>query len=154
MARDDGAELESLKREVEYLRSEHVALGHEHRKEMNEKEGMLTKRLKRAEKAEQLVTTLKRGRNELEQQLRAANDQVEGSGLEVGHLKREVKLLSTRSTEAKVRVADLELALANDPNAKLRFKIKTLCLKYHPDKVSATSLTSEEVTRDLLELLQ
>jgi len=26
MARDDGAELESLKREVEYLRSEHVAL--------------------------------------------------------------------------------------------------------------------------------
>jgi len=79
MVRDDGAELESLKREVEYLRSEHVALGHEHRKEMNEKEGMLTKRLKRAEKAEQLVTTLKRGRNELEQQLRAANDQVEGS---------------------------------------------------------------------------
>ena len=74
--------------------------------------------------------------------------------MEVGHLKREVKLLSTRSTEAKVRVADLELALANDPNAKLRFKIKTLCLKYHPDKASATSLTSEEVTRDLLELLQ
>ena len=107
MARDDGAELESLKREVEYLRSEHVALGHEHRKEMNEKEGMLAKRLKRAEKAEHLVSTLKRGRNELEQQLRAANDQVEGSGLEIGHLKREVKLLRTRSAEAKVRVADL-----------------------------------------------
>ena len=137
MVRDDGAELESLKREVEYLRSEHVALGHEHRKEMNEKEGMLTKRLKRAEKAEQLVTTLKRGRNELEQQLMAANDQVEGSGLEVGHLKREVKLLSTRSTEAKVRVADLELALANDPNAKLRFKIKTLCLRVVPRLVSS-----------------
>jgi len=48
---------------------------------MNEKEGMLAKRLKRAEKAEQLVSTLKRGRNELQQQLRAANDQVEGSGL-------------------------------------------------------------------------
>ena len=137
MVRDDGAELESLKREVEYLRSEHVALGHEHRKEMNEKAGMLTKRLKRAEKAEQLVTTLKRGRNELEQQLSAANDQVEGSGLEVGHLKREVKLLSTRSTEAKVRVADLELALANDPNAKLRFKIKTLCLRVVPRLVSS-----------------
>ena len=80
MARDDGAELESLKREVKYLRSEHVALGREHRKEMTEKEGMLAKRLKRAEKAEQLVSTLKRGRNELQQQLRAANDQVEGSG--------------------------------------------------------------------------
>ena len=52
------------------------------------------------------------------------------------------------------RVADLELALAKDPNAKLRFKIKTLCLKYHPDKASATTLTSEEVARDLLELLQ
>ena len=151
---DDGAELESLKREVEYLRSEHVALGHEHRKEMNEKECMLAKRLKRAEKAEQLVSTLKRGRNELEQQLRAANDKVEGSGLEIGHLKREVKLLRTRSAEAKVRVADLELALAKDPNAKLRFKIKALCLKYHPDKASATTLTSEEVARDLLELLQ
>ena len=130
MTRDDGAELESLKREVRYLRSEHVALGHEHSKEMNEKEGMLAKRLKRAEKAEQLVTTLKRGRNELQLQLRAANDQLEESGLELGHLKREVKLLRTRSAEAKARVADLELALAKDPNAKLRFKIKTLCLKY------------------------
>ena len=148
---DDGAELESLKREVEYLRSEHVALGHEHRKEMNEKEGMLAKRLKRAEKAEQLVNTLMSSNR---QQLRAANDQVEGSGLEIGHLKREVKLLRTRSAEAKVRVADLELALAKDPNAKLRFKIKALCLKYHPDKASATTLTSEEVARDLLELLQ
>ena len=84
MARDDGAELESLKREVEYLRSEHVALGHEHSKEMNEKEGMLAKRLKRAEKAEQLVSTLTRGRNELEQQLRAANDKVEGSDWKLG----------------------------------------------------------------------
>jgi len=44
--------------------------------------------------------------------------------------------------------------LTKDPNAKLRFKIKTLCLKYHPDKASATTLTSEEVARDLLELLQ
>ena len=154
MARDDGAELESLKREVDYLRSEHVTLGREHRKEMTEKECMLVKRLKRAEKAENLVTSLKRGRNELEQQLRTVNDQLEGSGLEIGHLKREVKLLRTRSVEAKARVADLELALTKDPNAKLRFKIKTLCLKYHPDKASSTSVTSEEVARDLLELLQ
>ena len=32
----------------------------------------------------------------------------------------------------------------------MRFTIKTLCLKYHPDKASATTLTSEEVARDLL----
>jgi len=51
MARNDQAEVESLKREVDYLRSEHVKRGHEHRQEMKEKEDSLAKRLKRAEKS-------------------------------------------------------------------------------------------------------
>lgn len=153
MARNDQAEVESLKREVDYLRSEHVKRGHEHRQEMKEKEDSLAKRLKRAEKAERLGSTLKRGRNELQVQLRVANDIVERSALKIGHLKREVNILSEGFSEAKTQIADLELALATDPNAKLRFKIKRLCLRYHPDKASVTALSSEDVTRDLLELL-
>ena len=127
--------------------------GHEHRQEMKEKEDSLAKRLKRAEKAERLGSTLKRGRNELQVQLRVANDIVERSALKIGHLKREVNILSEGFSEAKTQIADLELALATDPNAKLRFKIKRLCLRYHPDKASVTALSSEDVTRDLLELL-
>ena len=126
MARNGQAEVESLKREVDYLRSEHVKRGHD-RQEMKEKEDSLAKRLKRAEKAERLGVTLKRGHNELQVQLRVANDIVERSALKIGHLKREVKILSEGFSEAKTLIADLELALTTDPNAKLRFKIKRLC---------------------------
>ena len=77
----------------------------------------------------------------------------EALGVKIGHLKREVNILSEGFSEAKTQIADLELALATDPNAKLRFKIKRLCLRYHPDKASVTALSSEDVTRDLLELL-
>ena len=65
----------------------------------------------------------------------------------------ETRSLAARTAQAKTQIEDLELALATDPNAKLRFKIKRLCLRYHPDKASVTALSSEDVTRDLLELL-
>ena len=94
---------------------------------MKEKEDSLAKRLKRAEKAERLGATLKRGHNELQVQLGVANDICERSALKIGHLKREVNILSEGFSEAKTQIEDLELALATDPNAKLRFKIKRLC---------------------------
>ena len=55
-------DVESLKREVEYLQYEHVELVRTHAAEMKEKDSSLAKRLKRAEKAERLVSTLKRNR--------------------------------------------------------------------------------------------
>ena len=94
-------DVESLKREVEYLQYEHVELVRTHAAEMKEKDASLAKRLKRAEKAERLVSALKRNRNELEVALRNANDEVKRSGLEIGYLKREIKFLRSKPHEAK-----------------------------------------------------
>ena len=49
---------------------------------------------------------------------------------------------------------DLKEAVAGNPNANLRLKIKQLLLKYHPDHRSTATLNNEEVTRDLVELLE
>ena len=53
------------------------------------------------------------------------------------------------------RVKDLEEAVAVNPDANLRLKVKQLLIKYHPDKHAvAVPLDNETVTRDLLELLE
>ena len=59
-----------------------------------------------------------------------------------------------RLNAAEQRVRDLEEAVAGNPNANLRWKIKHLLLKYHPDHRSTATLNNEEVTRDLVELLE
>ena len=82
--------------------------------------------------------------------MRIANDGFEISGLEIGHLKREL----TRLSAAEERVKELEEATAGNPNANQRLKIKQLLLKYHPDHVSTITLNNEDVTRDLVELLE
>ena len=147
----DESEVDALKRRVDYLQGQHVTLGREHRDEMESKNVILTKRQKRIEKLERDSTSLKRERYNLQTSLRAANDRIEISGLEIGHLEREVK----RLREAKQRVRDLEEAVAANPNAKLRLKIKQLLLKYHSDhRVSTTTHNNEEVTRDLVDLLE
>ena len=147
----DESEVDALKRRVDYLQGQHVTLGREHRDEMESKNLILTKRQKRIEKLERDSTSLKRERYNLQTSLRAANDRIEISGLEIGHLEREVK----RLREAKQRVRDLEEAVAANPNAKLRLKIKQLLLKYHSDhRVSTTTHNNEEVTRDLVDLLE
>ena len=48
------------------------------------------------------MSTLKRSRHELEVALRNANDEVKRSGLEIGHLKREIKFLRSKPDEAKL----------------------------------------------------
>ena len=147
----DESEVDVLKRRVDYLQEEHVILGREHRDEMESKNVILIKRQKRIEKLERDTTSLKREQYNLQTSLRASNDRIDISGLEIGHLEREVK----RLCEAKQRVRDLEEAVAVSPNAKLRLKIKQLLLKYHPDhRVSKTTHNNEEVTRDLVDLLE
>ena len=59
-----------------------------------------------------------------------------------------------RLNAAEQRVRDLEEAVAGNPNANMRLKIKQLLLKYHPDHRSTATLNNEEVTRDLVELLE
>ena len=156
MVRHDSTDVESLLREVEYIRSSHVELRREHRVELEEKDERLHKRLKRAEKAERAVATLKRTRHRLQEDLRVSNDKVETSRLEVGHQKREVQLAHEQTHAAKRKIKDLEVdleeAMITNINANMRLNIKRLCLKYHPDR-GDTILTSTEVARDLIELL-
>ena len=149
-------DVESLQREVEYLRSSHVELGREHSAEMKELDKRLEKRLQRAVKAERAVAALKRARRALQEELRIANDKVETSGLEAGHLKREAQLARKQAQAARLQIqdleADLEEALRTNPGANLRLRIKRLCVKYHPDH-GVTKLSSAEVARDLVDLL-
>ena len=156
MAQDD-SEVESLQREVEYLRSSHVELCREHRAEIKERDERLHKRGQRAEKAERLVATIKRARIELQEDLRIVNDKVEMSGLEVGHLKRELQRAREQNHASKLRIKNLEADLkeasrTNPGTVDLRLKIKRLCKKYHPDH-GVGKVCSTEVTRDLVSLL-
>ena len=72
--------------------------------------------------------------------------------LEAGNMKEELKRL--RGIEK--RVEELEDALAVNPDANLRLKIKQLLVKFHPDKQHSETLPldNEEVTRNLLQLLE
>ena len=145
------SELDRLKREVNWLQRKHVLVGREHREEMVAKDELLRKRQKRIDALERESTALKKERHDLQITLRAEKDELERSGLEIGHLKEELMRLNA----AEQRVRDLEEAVAGGaPNANLRLKIKQLLLKYHPDHRSTATLNNEEVTRDLVELLE
>ena len=104
----------------------------------------------------QLGVTLKRARIELQEDLRIVHDKVEMSGLEVGHLKRELQRAREQNRAAKLRIksleTDLEEASRTNPSTDLRRKIKKLCVKYHPDH-GVGKVCSTEVTRDLVSLL-
>ena len=143
-------ELDRLKREVNWLQRKHVLVGREHREEVVAKDELLRKRQKRIDALERESTALKKERHDLQITLRAEKDELERSGLEIGHLKEELMRLNA----AEQRVRDLEEAVAGAPNANLRLKIKQLLLKYHPDHRSTATLNNEEVTRDLVELLE
>ena len=72
------------------------------------------------------MAALKRARSELQEDLRIVNDKVETSGLEVGHLKRELQLAHEQNHASKLRIekieADLEEALITNPGTDLRRK--------------------------------
>ena len=144
------SELDRLKREVNWLQRKHVLVGREHREEVVAKDESLRKRQKRIDALERESTALKKERHDLQITLRAEKDELERSGLEMSHLKEELMRLNA----AEQRVRDLEEAVAGAPNANLRLKIKQLLLKYHPDHRSTATLNNEEVTRDLVELLE
>ena len=97
---------------------------------------------------------LKKQRFELKDKLSRTDDKLTILTLDAGHMKEELKRLSG----VERRVQELEAALAVSPDANLYFKIKKLLLKYHPDKTDKNSetlpLDREEVTRDLLQLLE
>ena len=143
----DEPSIRSLKTELEFLQKRHVAALKEH-------SVVQSRYLKNTDKLEKENRALKKERFELGEKLKRTEDARSILALEVEHRNEELKRL--RGIEK--RVEELEAALAVSPDANLYFKIKKLLLKYHPDKTDKNSetlpLDREEVTRDLLQLLE
>ena len=143
----DEPSIRSLKTELEFLQKRQVATAREHCIIHN-------RYTKNTDKLEKENRALKKERFELGEKLKRTEDARSISKLEVEHRNEELKRL--RGIEK--RVEELEAALAVSPDANLYFKIKKLLLKYHPDKTDKNSetlpLDREEVTRDLLQLLE
>ena len=139
--------IRSLKTELEFLQKRHVAALKEH-------SVVQSRYLKNTDKLEKENRALKKERFELGEKLRRTEDAWSILKLEVEHRNEELK----RLCGIEKRVEELEAALAVSPDANLYFKIKKLLLKYHPDKTDKNSetlpLDREEVTRDLLQLLE
>ena len=120
-------------------------------RDKKEHEEVRAKNLKVITKLNKENVALKKQRFELKDKLSRADDKLTILTLDAGHMKEELKRLSG----VERRVQELEAALAVNPEANLRLRVKQLLIKYHPDKNSATvPLDNETVTRDLLELLE
>ena len=139
----DEPSIRSLKTELEFMQKRQVATAREHCIIHN-------RYTKNMEKAEKENRALKKARFEIGEKLQRTEDARSILALEVEHRNEELKRL--RSIEK--RAEELEEALAVNPDANLRLKIKQLLLKYHPDHRSTATLNNEEVTRDLVELLE
>jgi chromosome segregation ATPase len=139
------SELESLHRQIRFLSGEVTRVRHEHDKRLNAKELVILKKNARYERAQKACSKLKIEHSIL-------REEAQTNAHRVVQLKHEIKLLCVEINAMKQRNKDLEEALAANPSAKLRLKIKLLCVKYHPDH-GETVLSSTEVARDLIELL-
>ena len=135
--------IRALKTELEFMQKRQVATAREHCIIHN-------RYTKNMEKAEKENRALKKARFEIGEKLQRTEDARSILALEVEHRNEELKRLSG----VEKRAEELEEALAVNPDANLRLKIKQLLLKYHPDHRSTATLNNEEVTRDLVELLE
>ena len=139
----DEPSIKALVSQVEYYKEYYL-------RDKKEHEHVRVNHIKLITKANKENAALKKQRYELNDKLLRTEDKLTILTLEAGHMNEELKRL--RSIEK--RAEELEEALAVNPDANLRLKIKQLLLKYHPDHRSTATLNNEEVTRDLVELLE
>ena len=140
----DEPSIRSLKTELEFLQKRQVATAREHCIIHN-------RYTKNMEKAEKENRALKKARFDLAEKLTRTEDARSILALEVQHRNEEL----TRLRGIEKRAEELEEALAVNPEANIRLKVKHLIAKYHPDKhATAVVLDNETVTRDLVELLE
>ena len=139
-------DLESLQRQIRFLSTEVARVERERDKRLNDKELVIMKKNTRNERTQRAFSKLKAEHNRLQEE----------AVVNVHHsaqLKHEINVLCVENRAAKQRIKDLEDAFMTNPDAKLRLKIKLLCVKYHPDRAGTTTLSSTEVARDLIVLL-
>ena len=140
----DEPSIKALVSQVEYYKEYYL-------RDKKEHEEVRANHIKVITKLNKENVALKKQRFELKDKLSRADDKLTILTLDAGHMKEELKRLSG----VERRVQELEAALAVNPEANLRLRVKQLLIKYHPDKNSATvPLDNETVTRDLLELLE
>ena len=140
----DEPSIRSLKTELEFMQKRQVATAREHCIIHN-------RYTKNMEKAEKENRALKKARFEIGEKLQRTEDARSILALEVEHRNEELKRLSG----VEKRAEELEEALAVNPEANIRLKVKHLIAKWHPDKhATAVPLDNETVTRDLVELLE
>jgi len=139
----DDPTIRALLGQVAYYKRHYLSDKKEH-------EEVRAKNLKVITKLNKENAALKKQRFELKDKLSRTDDKLTILTLDAGHMKEELKRL--RGVEE--RVEELEAALAVNPDANIRLRVKQLLAKYHPDKHSAAvPIDNEEVTRDLLDLL-
>jgi chromosome segregation ATPase len=142
----NSTDLESLQRQIRFLSAEVARVERERDKRLNDKELVIMKKNTRNERTQRAFSKLKAEHNRLQEE----------AVVNVHHsaqLKHEINVLCVENDATKQRIKDLEDAFMTNPDAKLRLKIKLLCVKYHPDRAGTTTLSSTEVARDLIVLL-
>ena len=147
-------EVASLQRRVKALSRELASARREHIEELRAKEESVFAGISKREKLQKLNTQLKAAKHELDITAKAHATAAEAAECENRQLTLETKRLCRLVERSKRRIEELEAELVTRPDVTLRMRIKSLCKKYHTDKVgTATAFTSEEVARDLIALL-
>ena len=140
----DEPSIKALVSQVEYYKEYYL-------RDKKEHEHVRANHIKLITKANKENAALKKQRFELNEKLSRTEDKLTILTLEAGHMNEELKRLSG----VERRVQELEEALAVNPDANIRLRVKQLLAKYHPDKHSAAvPLDNEAVTRDLVALLE
>ena len=140
----DEPSIKALVSQVEYYKEYYL-------RDKKEHEEVRANHIKVITKLNKENVALKKQRFELKDKLSRADDKLTILTLDAGHMKEELKRLSG----VERRVQELEEALAVNPDANIRLRVKQLLAKYHPDKHSAAvPLDNEAVTRDLVALLE
>ena len=139
---------ESLEQQVRFLTSELTSTHMKGRAATLESEAKHLKNFKRSE-------AIRKRNVDLRNQLSLANAQLEITKSRATVLTHKVESLTAELQQVQAECIELKAALLHQPGAALRWQIKQLCSKYHPDKCvdKSRSVPCEEVIRDLVELL-
>ena len=139
---------ESLEQQVKFLAAELTSTHMKGRVATLESEAKHLKNFKRSE-------AIRKRNVDLRNQLNLANAQLEITKSRATVLTHKVESLTAELQQVQAECIELKAALLRQPGAALRWHIKQLCSKYHPDKCvdKSRSVPSEEIIRDLVELL-
>ena len=153
-ADEDAMQIESLNFRVKALSRELARVRREHRETMakEEKKGLAADAKRNALSKQNAA--LKESNHQLQQTCKAHAGAAEAAEAESRALNQEVKRLCHLRVHSKRRIQELESDLERQPDTSWRSRVKSLCRKYHSDKVGeAASCASADVIRDLTALL-